>query len=274
MIEIGKKQYLKVVKETDFGVYLGTEEERILLPKKQVPENLQIGDELEVFVYRDSEDRLIATTNEPLITLGTVAKLMVKDVTRIGAFLDWGLEKDLFLPFKEQVTKVHPHEECMVTLYVDKSQRLCATMKVYNHLLTAEGYQKDDKVTGIVYEIKPEMGAFVAVDFKYHGMIPKNELYGNVKCGDIVYGRVIKVRGDGKIDISIREKSYLQMDEDAVKLVELMEKNKGKFDFNDKADPDVIKVNTGMSKNAFKRAVGRLLKEGKISIESDSIILK
>ncbi|MGN0160279.1 MAG: S1 RNA-binding domain-containing protein [Lachnospiraceae bacterium] len=273
MIEIGKKQSLNVVKVTDFGVYLGTEEERILLPKKQVPEDMEIGDAIEVFVYRDSEDRLIATTNEPLITLGMVAKLRVKQVTKIGAFLDWGLEKDLLLPFKEQIHPVQEGEDCMVMLYVDKSQRLCATMKVYNHLTEATGYQRDDKVTGIVYEMKPEMGAFVAVDFRYHGMIPKNELYGNVQVGDVIYGRVNRVRTDGKLDICIREKAYLQMDEDAGILLDKMTKT-GKLPFTDKADPEVIKKYTGMSKNAFKRAVGRLLKEGKISIEKDCIELK
>lgn len=274
MIEIGVRQCLNVVKKTDFGVYLGTEEERVLLPKKQVLADLEIGDGIEVFIYRDSEDRLIATTNKPLITLGTVAELKVKETTKIGAFLDWGLEKDLFLPFKEQTCKISAGDNCMVTLYVDKSNRLCATMKVYNHLTSAEGYKKDDRITGIVYEIKPEMGAFVAVDFCYHGMIPGNELYGDVHVGDIIYGRVIKVRNDGKLDISIREKSYLQMDEDAQILLKQMEKNNGRLGFTDKAAPDFIKCKTGMSKNAFKRAVGRLLKEGKIVIEADSIVLK
>lgn len=273
MIEIGKIQSLNVVKRTDFGVYLGTEEERVLLPKKQVPEELDTGDAIEVFVYRDSEDRLIATTRKPLITLGYVARLKVKETTGIGAFLDWGLEKDLFLPFKEQTYKVRNNEECMVLLYVDKSQRLCATMKVYNHLAVATGYNRDDKVTGIVYEIKPEMGALVAVDFRFHGMIPRNELYGDIHVGDIIYGRIIKVRNDGKLDISIREKSYLQMDEDAELLIKYMEKHNGRMDFNDKADPEIIKNETGMSKNAFKRAVGRLLKEGKITIGKDSITI-
>ena len=274
MIEIGKKQCLNVVKETDFGVYLGQENEKVLLPKKQVPEDTEIGDALAVFVYRDSEDRLIATTKTPLITLGMAACLTVKETTPIGAFLDWGLEKDLFLPFKEQVYKVRSGEQCMVMLYVDKSSRLCATMKVYNHLTTASGYDKDDKFTGIVYEVKPEMGAFVAVDFRYHGMIPKNELYGNIKTGDIVCGRVIKVRADGKLDLSLREKAYLQMDEDAKNLMDYLDKSGGKLDFTDKASPELIRRRTGMSKNEFKRAVGRLLKEGRIEIKQDGIIKK
>lgn len=274
MIEIGKRQCLNVVKETDFGVYLGMEEEKVLLPKKQVPQDTQIGDALEVFVYRDSEDRLIATTKEPLISLGTVACLKVKETTPIGAFLDWGLEKDLFLPFKEQIYKVRAGESCMVMLYVDKSTRLCATMKIYNHLISASGYKKDDRFTGIVYEVKPEMGAFVAVDFRYHGMIPKNELYGNIKTGEIVEGRVIKIRADGKLDLSLREKSYLQMDEDAKHLIAYLEQSGGKIPFTDKASSELIRVKTGMSKNEFKRAVGRLLKEGRIEITRDGIIMR
>lgn len=274
MIEIGKKQSLNVVKTTDFGVYLGTEEEKVLLPIKQVPEDIEIGDALEVFVYRDSSDRLIATTNTPRLTLGETVVLKVKDVTRIGAFLDWGLEKDLFLPFKEQTHPVEVGMEVPCMLYVDKSNRLCGTMKVYNHLAIASGYNKDDQVCGIVYEIKPDMGALVAVDFRYHGMIPKNELFGNVKPGDVIAGRVLKVREDGKINISIRDKAYLQMDKDAEIVFQYIQKNGGSIPFTDKASPELIKAKLGMGKNAFKRAVGRLLKERKIVIGESQITLK
>lgn len=274
MIEIGKKQSLNVVKITDFGVYLGTEEEKVLLPGRQVPEGTGIGDALEVFIYRDSSDRLIATTNTPRLTLGEAVVLKVKDVTRIGAFLDWGLEKDLFLPFKEQTHPVEKGMEVPCMLYVDKSGRLCGTMKVYNHLGIADGYKKDDQVCGIVYEIKPDMGALVAVDFRYHGMIPRNELFGNVRPGDIVAGRVLKVREDGKLNISIREKAYIQMDKDAQIVLEYITNNGGSIPFNDKASPELIKARLGMGKNAFKRAVGRLLKERKITIDEKSIRLK
>ncbi|MCR5215737.1 MAG: S1 RNA-binding domain-containing protein [Lachnospiraceae bacterium] len=273
MIKIGVKQWLTVVKRTDFGVYLGTEEERILLPIKQVPEDLEIGDPLEVFVYRDSSDRLIATVRTPKIMLGEVANLTVKEVNGIGAFLDWGLEKDLFLPFKEQNRKLKAGDTCMVALYVDKSDRLCATMKIYNHLQIATGYQKDDEFTGIIYEIKPEMGAFVAVDYRYHGMIPMNEFYGNVSVGSLVTGRVLKVRPDGKLDLGIRKKAHEQMDEDVTLVLSLMKERGGSLSFDDRANPELIKTETGLSKNAFKRAVGRLLKEGKIRIEPNSITL-
>jgi predicted RNA-binding protein (virulence factor B family) len=206
--------------------------------------------------------------------LGQTAVLKVKDVTKIGAFLDWGLEKDLFLPFKEQTSPLEAGMDVPAMLYVDKSGRLCATMKVYNHLGIASGYAKDDQVSGLVYEIKPQMGALVAVDFKYHGMIPKNELFGQVKAGDIIAGRVLKVREDGKLDISIREKSYLQMDTDAAVVLKYIQKNGGTIPFTDKASPQLIEKNLGMSKNAFKRAVGRLLKEQKILIGETSISIK
>lgn len=143
-MKLGEKQVLTVVKIVEFGVYLGNDEERVLLPKKQVPHGIEVGDPIEVFLYRDSSDRLIATTNEPKLTMGQIAVLKVADVGRMGAFLDWGLEKDLFLPFKEQTAKVQKGDQCLVTLYVDKSGRLCATMKVYHMLRTDSPYQKDD----------------------------------------------------------------------------------------------------------------------------------
>lgn len=136
MLRLGEKQSLKIVKKVDFGVYLAEAEgeEKVLLPKKEVPEGSQVGDELEIFLYKDSKDRLIATTREPKVMLGKFALLKVKEVSRIGAFLDWGLDKDLLLPFKEQTRKVREGEECLAALYIDKSSRLCATMNVYPYL--------------------------------------------------------------------------------------------------------------------------------------------
>lgn len=274
MIELGKKQCLNVVKKVDFGVYLGTKEERILLPKKMVPEDIEISDALEVFVYRDSSDRLIATTKEPFIQLGQLAKLKVSQIGKIGAFLDWGLEKDLFLPFKEQTTHVSEGKSYLVGLYIDKSNRLAATMRVYNMLSANHMYVKDSAVSGTVIEIKPEYGIFVAIDDKYYGMIPKNEIYGNINVGDIIYGRVSKVREDGKMMISIRQKAYIQMEEDSKLIYEVIKEQNGIIPFTDKSDSELIKKHFNMSKNAFKRGVGRLLKEGLITIEKDSIKLK
>lgn len=274
MIRLGEKQQLTVVKTVDFGVYLGEEEEteeRILLPGRQVPEGTKTGDVLSVFVYRDSKDRLIATTNEPKLTLGETALLRVAQVGKIGAFLDWGLEKELFLPFREQTGPVNENEECLAALYIDKSSRLCATMKVYHYLQTDSPYQKDDRVTGRVYEISRNFGAFVAVDDRYSALIPVKEMYGGLKVGDIVNARVTAVKEDGKLDLSIREKAYLQIEKDAEKIMELIERHEGALPFNDKASPEVIKEETQMSKNEFKRAVGHLLKEGRIVITEKTI---
>ncbi|MDE6921657.1 MAG: S1 RNA-binding domain-containing protein [Lachnospiraceae bacterium] len=278
MLELGKKQPLLIVKELDFGVYLGetlnaSMDDRVLLPKKQVPQGSRTGDTIEVFLYKDSKDRIIATTNKPLLSVGEVGKLKVSQVTKIGAFLDWGLEKDVLLPYKEQTVKVKEGDEVLAALYVDKSSRLAATMKVYRYLECASGYEKDDTVRGTVYEIREDMGAFVAVDDRYSALIPRRELYGEIKVGDVVTARVAGVKEDGKLDLSVREKAYLQIEKDAVRLVEIMESHGGVLPFTDKADPDVIRRETDMSKNEFKRAVGNLLKSGRIAIEPGVIRL-
>lgn len=274
-MELGKIQTLTVVKQVDFGVYLaeaGREEERVLLPKKQVPEGVQTGDEVEVFLYKDSQDRLIATTMEPKLVLGGgAAWLTVKEVTKIGAFLDWGLEKDLFLPFRQQTKKVQAGEACLAALYIDKSGRLCATMNVYDYLRKDSPYAKDDRVKGTIYQISGNFGAFVAVDDCYSGLIPGREFFGQVSVGDKVEARVTAVKPDGKLDLSIREKGYLQMETDAQTIMKVLEEYDGVLPFTDKASPEVIKRELSMSKNAFKRAAGHLLKEGCIEITEKSI---
>ena len=269
MIELGKTQCLNIVKVTDFGVYLGTEEDKVLLPKKQVPDDVEVGDALTVFVYRDSSDRLIATTNKPKIQLGELKRLKVSQVTGIGAFLDWGLEKDLLMPYKEQTTHVSEGSEYLVALYIDKSGRLCATMKVYQLLRTDSPYKKDDMVSGTVYELSRDFGVFVAVDDQYSAMIPKREVYGKMYIGQRIEARVTAVKPDGKLDLSIRGKIPEQMDADADKVFGRIERNGGMLPFTDKADPERIKSEMGMSKAAFKRAVGRLLKQGKIQIDNE-----
>ncbi len=268
-MKLGEKQVLTVVKIVDFGVYLGNDEERVLLPKKQVPKGIEVGDPIEVFLYKDSSDRMIATTNEPRLTLGKLAVLEVVDVGRAGAFLDWGLEKDLLLPFREQTVKVEKGDRCLVSLYIDKSGRLCSTMKVYPQLCTDSPYKKDDIVTGTVYEISREFGVFVAVDNQYSALIPRREVYGRMQIGQQVEARVAAVKADGKLDLSVRGKIPEQMDMDAQRIMEQIEKNKGCLPFTDKADPETIKAELGMSKAAFKRAVGRLLKQGKIEINAE-----
>ena len=270
-MKLGKKQVLTVVKKVDFGVYLGSDEERVLLPKKQVPAGIELGDPVEVFLYKDSDDRLIATTNESKIELGELAVLDVADTGKFGAFLDWGLEKDLFLPFKQQTAKVEKGDKCLVSLYIDKSQRLCATMKVYELLSKESPYQKDDEVEGIVYDISDNFGTFVAVDNQFSALIPKKDSFGNFRVGQTVHARVAAVKPDGKLDLSVKDKIPMQMDKDAAIILKRMEKNGGVLPFTDKADPEMIKKEFAMSKNAFKRAVGRLLKENKIKITEKTI---
>ncbi|MCR1933127.1 CvfB family protein [Clostridium tepidum] len=278
MIKLGEIQNLEIIREAPMGVYLNSKKNKsendILLPGKQVPKDAKIGDEIEVFVYRDSEDRMIATVNKPKITIGEIGVLNVKEKTKMGAFLDWGLERDLFLPFKEQTYSIQEGKECLVYLYIDKSDRLCASMNVYRVLSTESPYKENDKVKGFIYDIKKEIGAFVAVDNEYHGLIPKNEIYNKLRYGDIVEARVTKIKEDGKLDLSIRKKAYKQMDEDANIILEKLKSNRGKLYLNDSSDPIAIKKLLNMSKNAFKRAIGRLLKEGKIEFIENGIKLK
>lgn len=275
MIRLGEKQQLVVVKKVEFGVYLAEsrekQEDRVLLPVKQVPAGTDMGDSIEVFIYRDSSDRLIATTNEPKLVMGTVAELEVAQVGKFGAFLNWGLEKDLLLPFKQQSKRVYPGDKVLASLYVDKSGRLCATMNVYENLRTDSPYEKDAQVTGRVYEISDNFGAFVAVDNIYSALIPKKELYGKVEIGEDISARVIQVREDGKLTLSIRDKAYLQIEKDAEEILKIIDSYDGVLPFNDKVSPEIIKRETGMSKNEFKRAVGNLLKAGKIEIKEKVI---
>lgn len=273
----GQKQTLVMVKKVDFGVYLAEtaaeKENKVLLPAKQVPPGLRPGDEVEVFLYKDSQDRPIATTNTPKLMLGETARLRVVSVGKVGAFLDWGLEKDLFLPFREQTIKVKEGDEVIVALYLDKSSRLCATMRVYPYLSTDSPYQAEDEVTGTIYEISTNFGAFVAVDDKYSALIAKKELYGKPEVLDTVTARVVKVKEDGKLDLAVRQKAHLQMDTDAQTLLDLLSQNGGTLPIGDKSSPEKIRKWTGMSKNEFKRAEGRLYKERRIVVESESIRL-
>ena len=274
-MKLGEKQILTVVKIVDFGIYLAenqNSENRVLLPAKQVPEGIGLHDQLEIFLYRDSKDRLIATTNEPKLMIGGYAALQVKQVTKIGAFLDWGLEKDLFLPYKEQLRKVQKDDVVLVTLYIDKSKRLCATMKDLYHLLSMDSpYSKGDIVKGRIYEFSKNFGTFVAVDDKYSARIPLHEDNSKLKIGDIIEAKVSDVKPDGKLDLTLREKAYIQMNADAEEVLKIIEQYGGVLPFNDKASPEVIMRETHMSKNAFKRAVGHLYKERLIEITDKSI---
>ncbi|NMA86749.1 MAG: S1 RNA-binding domain-containing protein [Tissierellia bacterium] len=279
MIELGRMQKLEVKRHTSVGVFLNVEnssrkDKDVLLPKKEVPEDLKVGDMVEVFIYRDFQDRLTATIRRPKVVLGEIGSLKVVDITKIGAFLDWGLEKDLFLPFKEQSMKLEKGREYLIALYIDKSDRLCGTMKIKDYLESDSPYKEGDWVKGTIYSINDEFGAFVAVDNKYEGLIPKKELIGVYVPGEEVELRVTHVKPDGKLDLSLRDKFYIEIEDDAELILNKAKEKGGILMLNDNSSPKAIRKELNMSKSAFKRAVGKLLKEGQIEFIEDGIKLK
>ena len=277
-IKVGKKQTLKIRKIVDFGAYLGPDgsDEIVLLPKKQVPEHAKTGDQLSVFIYKDSEDRPIATVREPLAAVGDLAYMQVKTVTKIGAFLDWGLEKDLFLPYKEMEGGLKPQDKVLVYVYADKSERLCATMKIYDRLrpVTKGEFVKDEPFHGYVYRMNPDVGAFVAVEQDgqyYYGLIPKPQVFKLYRAGEPVEGRIVRVRPDGKLDLSVRSKAYKQIEEDAAAILKKIDEYDGELPFSDNASPEIIKRELNMSKNGFKKALGHLYKQEIVKITENSV---
>ncbi|HWJ02232.1 MAG TPA: S1-like domain-containing RNA-binding protein [Verrucomicrobiae bacterium] len=278
MIQVGKFYQLKIANFASFGAYLdaetGNRQDNILLPGKQVPPGSKVGDSLEVYIYHDSENRKIATTRKPLAQTGDLAYLKVTAKTQLGAFLDIGLERDLFLPFREQKFPVAVGKSYLVAVYTDKSGRLTCTLDVYDKLTTDSQYQKNDKVTGTVYLIVQDIGAFVAVDNKYKGLIPVSELYQHLSPGDQVQVRVIRRREDGKLDLSTRELTHNQMEIDGEVLLTAMRNNNGYLPLDEKAPPHEIEKRYHMSKAAFKRAIGGLLKSNAIVKSTDGIKLR
>ena len=277
---LGTYVTLKVRSVDEHGAYLylydgGIKDDEVFLPGSEFAgDDPAPGDDLDVFIYKDSEDRLTATLIRPLITLNNVAFLEVADVTDIGAFLQMGLAKDLFLPFKEQTRRVRPGETIPVALYIDKSERLAATMHLYDYLKKdTEGlYKKNDHIRGTVYEVIDSFGAFVIADGSYSAMIPKEQLAKKPAPGDEVYARITSITDDGKLTISLTEKKKIQIRDDAEKIYEQFQ-TKGSFlPFCDKTSPEIIKREFGMSKAAFKRAIGRLKKQGKIDITDEGIV--
>ena len=310
MLNMGTRQILIIARRVSFGVYLKPADSRaegrvsenqkpttktveeketktgrtaaldeVLLPAKEVPEEAHIGDSLDVFLYKDSEDRPIATRRDPLIHLGETRRLTCSQITRAGAFMNWGLEKDVLLPYHEQTKKIKEGDTVLCALYLDKSKRLCVTMNVYPYLRTDSPYLKNMKVSGICYEDSDNFGMFVAVDDLYSALIPKKELTGNVQIGDEIQARVAAVKPDGKLELALREKAWIQMDKDAQVLLARMQQaggvlldDKGNL-LTESAEPEVIRQTLQMSKSSFKRAIGKLLKEDKICLSKEKITL-
>ncbi|NYB73705.1 RNA-binding protein [Sedimentibacter hydroxybenzoicus DSM 7310] len=278
MIKLGEMQELTVTQKKDFGVYLKStdsekSEDKVLLPIKQVPADTEIGDKINVFVYRDSDDKIIATVKRPKLVMGEIAYLKVVQITRIGAFMNWGLEKDLFLPFKEQIGEIKLNGEYLVGLYIDKSDRLCATMNLFKVLRTDSPYKVNDNVKGTVFSLKRGLGATVAVDGKYLGLIHEGEILKPLRPGDVVEVRVSHIKEDGKLDLSLKDAPKLQIDKDGEKILSILIKNKGFLSINDDTDPETINKVLGLSKSSFKKAAGRLMKRKVIEMSRNGIKL-
>ncbi len=275
MLKLGEYNMLEVVRERDQGVYLCDEEGNdVLLPNKYVPEEFKIRDVLKVFVYLDSSERIVATTLEPYVTVNSFAYLKCTSVSEIGAFLDWGLEKDLFVPFKEQSSKMRVGSWYLIYAYLDeKTDRLVASSKTNafldNSLVLLSSY---DEVDLIASHASPQ-GWNMIVNQKHLGLVYADEIFQKLTPGDQLKGYVKKVRPDGKIDLTLQKHGFRGIEPNAAQILKELEANGGFIDLNDKSDPEDIKEVFQLSKKSFKKAIGTLYKARKITIEKDGIRL-
>ncbi|MDA3792112.1 MAG: S1-like domain-containing RNA-binding protein [Elusimicrobia bacterium] len=277
MIQIGKYSSLKVVKEVDFGVYLdGDRFGEILLPSRYVPTDCSAGDTVEVFIYRDSEDRIIATTDKPYATVGEFAFLKVVDVTDIGAFLYWGLLKDLFVPFKEQKeNKMQKGKFYIVRIYLDKqTERIAASARLEQFLDNKpDCYKKGDEAELMIYS-KSELGYLAIINNSHAGLIYNDDVFTTLNIGQKITGYIKNIREDGKIDLFLQKAGYGKVEGAAGDVLKKIEKNGGFIPVTDKSAPEVISKIFGTSKKTYKKAVGLLYKKRIISIEDDGIRIK
>ena len=277
MIKIGQYSTLEVVKTLSFGAYLdaGAYGE-VLLPKRYVPHGLEAGDELEVFLYCDSEDRVIATTEKPFATLGEIVGLVVKDVAVNGAYMDWGLMKDLFVPFREQDEKMQVGKVYIVKILLDEAtDRIYATSKIAKYLSeTADDeLNENDEVKILVWK-QTDLGYKLIVNDLYIGLIFKNEIFQPIKTGQILRGYVKQIREDGKMDIALQKQGYRNQIPDATDIIlKKLKETNGYLSLTDNSSPDEIYASLGMSKKAFKRAIGSLYKLRKVVLEEKGIKL-
>lgn len=275
MIEIGKHNRLIVLRNTSVGLYLGDQEGNdILLPIKYIPEGIDINDEIEVFVYRDSEDRLIATTLEPRIQLNGFASLRVKDVNDYGAFLDWGLEKDLMVPYREQTTRMRAGQYQIVYLYLDESTGRLAASNKLDRFLDKEpvGLTEGQKVDLLIWT-ETDLGYNVVINQRYKGLLYKNQVFSVVEPGDEVTGYIKHIREDNKIDVSLQQEGFANIEVNAQVVLDRLKKNKGFLPLTDNSSPEDIMDELQMSKKTFKKAIGTLYKQKLIVLEEKGITL-
>ena len=280
MIEIGKYNTLTILRETKVGLYLGLPEENkdpskdILLPIKYIPNEFEIGEEIIVFVYLDHEERPVATTLEPYILLNEFALLRVNYVNQIGAFMDWGMEKDILVPFREQARPMEKGKRYLVYLYMDeKTNRLVASSKTNQFLnndpITVENGEEVDLIISHITEV----GINVIINEKHKGLLYKNEVYDDLRTGDRIVGFIKNIRPDGKIDVSANKLGFENIEPSAKTILDELKASRGFLRLNDDSNPEDIKTVLKMSKKTFKKAIGTLYKEKLIEIKEDGIYL-
>lgn len=275
MIKIGENNTLTILRETDPGLFLADEEDNeVLLPNRYVPEDFKIWDKIDVFVYLDNEERLVAVTDKPYIKKGDFALLRCNAVTQMGAFLDWGMVKELFCPFKEQAFKMKKGGWYLVHCYLDeKTDRLVASSKTNRFLdnkeLTVEEFEEVD----LIVSHPSDIGMNVIVNKKHLGLIYNDNIFQDISVGDRLKGVVKKIRPGNKLDISLGQVGYRNIEPNAELIMKELEDNSGYLNLSDKSDPEVIKRVLQMSKKSFKKAVGSLYKQKLIEIKSDGIYL-
>jgi len=275
MIKIGEYNRLKFVRTTSVGLFLSDEENNdVLLPKKYIPENVKEGDYLEVFVYKDSEDRPVATTLNPKIQLNKFAFLKAVQVNQVGAFMDWGLEKHLFVPFREQSLKMETGKNYIVYMYLDeKTQRLVASSMVNKFLSNASLSVKEKEEVEVMIWKRSDLGTNVIVNHRHRGLIYDNVMFNKVKPGEVFKGYIQKIRNDNNLDIQLQLPGYQNIEPNAEKILQLLKINDGFLSLTDKTDPEIIYKRLEMSKKTFKKACGLLYKKNKIKINEAGIYL-
>ncbi|APY12522.1 GntR family transcriptional regulator [Seonamhaeicola sp. S2-3] len=275
MMQLGQINTLEILRETDHGVYLVDEENNeVLLPNRYVPDTFKIWDKIDVFVYLDNEERLVATTDEPYIKLGDFALLRCSQVTDYGAFLDWGLVKELFCPFKEQAFKMKPGGWYLVHCYLDeKTERLVASSKTNRFLSNKELTVNQFDEVDLIVSHPSDIGWNVIVNKTHLGLIYKDNIFTDISVGDKLKGIVKKIRPGNKLDIALGQIGYRNIEPNAKRILQTLEDNSGFLNLTDKSDPELIKETLQMSKKNFKKAVGSLYKQKRIQIKPDGIYL-
>jgi predicted RNA-binding protein (virulence factor B family) len=274
MIKVGDYNYLKVSRSVDFGVYLDDGKEGILLPKRFVPPDAAPGDELKVFVYHDSEDRLIATTQQPKGKVGEIVRLKAVSVTAQGAFLDNGLMKDLFVPRSKQLTNMYPQGEYLVRIYIDeRTGRMAATEKIEPFLSNEQLTVKELQQVHLTIYRRTDIGYVAIINHRHTGVLHFNEIYRDIRIGDSFEGFVKKIYNDNKIDVVVGKPGYQRVEDEVQRVLDLLKENNGYLPYSDKSGPEDIYSFFGMSKKTFKMVVGSLYKQRKIELTKTGIKL-